>query len=134
MDSNLKRFVLVNIIILTLLLVFILLINEKIVKVTIIDNILDGEELHDIGLAKFTMDEFADKIDYKIVGEVWSERKKILKLTSGVYGITVSKMAHIINPYTEKYIKIRTMVDYIEFTVKDTDDNVTVYLDPGMGI
>ena len=106
MDSNLKRFVLTTAILLTLLLVAVLLMNEKIIKVTIIDNILDGEANHEVGLAKFTLDDEGEKVGYKIVSEGWSERKKVLKLTSGVYGATVSKKVYLINPYTKEYIKI----------------------------
>ena len=134
MNLNVKLYVLTTVILLALLLIFgaIAGFGEKPVNVTIIDNIFDGMAKHDIGIAKFVLDDEGEKVDYRIIGRTWSERKKVLKLRSGSYGATASKIVYLLNPYANKYIKTRSIISYIEFTVKESD--TTVYLDPGRGI
>lgn len=130
MHFDTRRYLITTLILLTLLFIVGAIASGELVKVTIIDNIFDGTAKHEIGLVRFILDDKGEKIDYKIIGRVWSDRKKVLQLKPGSYGITATKVIYLLNPYKNEYIKTRSIISYIEATVSESDNDETVYLDP----
>ena len=60
-----------------------------------------------LGLVKFIMNESNEPIDYMIIHERWVEKKKVLLLEPGFYGVT---------KYCPRY---QTIVNYRNFYVKN---------------
>lgn len=60
-----------------------------------------------LGLAKFILDKYGNKVDYKVLDLVWNYKIYVIDLEPGTYGIT---------QYVPKYQKI---ISYQTFEVKD---------------